>query len=163
MRTTFNTTILAVVLMTIALLGAAPTADAQGADTAVHPERHFGAGWDYASRGGSGTHGLAAMADMPMGETPIRLFTGGSFHSNSGATRVYAGGGPGFRLRANDELDVLAHVMLGMRYENMGEKYKFQPRFGGGFDYRFGRDAAFRVMAEYDGATHIFAGVSSRF
>ena len=107
---------------------------------AVHDETYVAFGWDYGSQTGSSTHGVGGQMDMPMGSSPVRVFTGGSLHQNDGATRVYVGGGPGVRYRMNDSVDVVAAVLFGWRYENRGQKNKFQPRFGGGVGLPLPRD-----------------------
>ncbi|MCY3818926.1 MAG: hypothetical protein OXH52_06115 [Gammaproteobacteria bacterium] len=89
------------------------------------------------------------------------------------ATRIYAGVGPGFRYGVNDRFDLIGHVLIGYRRTNVAAGTAgfavelgdngVGSRIGFGGDYRLTGAWMARAALEYDGDTHLVAGLGLGF
>ncbi len=89
------------------------------------------------------------------------------------ATRIYAGVGPGFRYGIHDRFDLIGHILIGYRRTNVTAGSSrltvdvgdngVGSRVGFGGDYRLTDTWVARAALEYDGDTHLVAGIGIGF
>ena len=157
MRTrTIPATVLAVVIIALTALGAAPAA-AQATDP---PDPVLGLQYDLMNAGSVKLHGGAADYDTPIWGDFVRLAAGGAFVTGESLNHLFAGAGPGVR-HDTGTLQVYAHALFGYRRDMVTKG--FDARLGAGIDYPLGRNRSFRAGAAYSGDVHVTAGMSFRF
>ena len=157
MRTrTIPATVLAVVIIALTALGAAPAA-AQATDP---PDPVLGLQYDLMNAGSVKLHGGAADYDTPIWGDFVRLAAGGAFVTGESLNHLFAGAGPGVR-HDTGTLQVYAHALFGYRRDMVTKG--FDVRLGAGIDYPLGRNRSFRAGAAYSGDVHVTAGMSFRF
>lgn len=156
---------------------------------AQEASRNLSLSYDFPTNAGSFPLGIAVHGDSPLPWVPMTLTVALSHvrvsDSESAAgvsvegagTQTFVGAGPGIRLPVNDQLEFVAHFLVGYLKETVSVTGRFgqfglgleaspsgvKGRLGAGVDYGVTDGMRLRVMFEYVAEPHLVAGVGLRF
>lgn len=109
---------------------------------------------------------VSAMASHAVGKADYYSWSAfGTSYGTADVSRTYGGIGPGVIVKTDGPLQMFAHILFGglqARVDNVNDN-KYGERYGGGFDLVLSKESAIRVSVDFDGRTHLLAGVCLRF